>query len=278
MTRWRTPRPVKGPIRRRDETGAAGLIELMVATALAMILLAMIAQIGVLTEKSVRVDRTLYSAQGSALHTLEVAVNHLADAAPLGACASPTGSVALSQCQTVTQVGPVLDAAVLPSGNNPNGMCYYAYQSSTTGLVPPILACAVDYPANGQVYVIDYTPGQAYTYTNCAANTCFGGEAPSPGVLPPEPTAGNCTASAGCSAVLAATVEGTQAGFGFTTPTGPWASGDALADIDSASVNVTVAAGSYGQTATYNYHFTASVPAAAYREAQSWQAGQEGAS
>lgn len=268
--------------RARDERGATGLVELMVATALALVLLAMISQVGALTERSVKVDQTLYGAQTSALHTFSAAVDRLGSAGPLGACAAPAGTVPLSGCQTVTETGPVLDAAVSAGADPtaPNGMCYYAYGQADAGLVTPTLTCAVDYPASGQAFVVTYAPSTAATYTNCEANTCFGGEAPPPGYLPSQPTATNCTAAAGCSAVLAAVVEGNQAGFHFSTETGPDRSlgegepASALAGISRVAADVTVSAGAYGQTASYHYHFTASVSTAAYRQAQSWMTGQ----
>jgi len=270
----------------RDERGATGLVELMVATALALILLAMISQIGALTERSVKVDQGLYGADTSALHTFSSAVDRLGSAAPLGTCSSPAGEVLLSNCQKVTETGPVLDAAVSAGSDPtaPNGMCYYAYNQSVPGLVAPTLTCAVDYPADGDIYVITYTPSAAATYTNCEANTCFGGEAPDPGYLPPEPTATNCTAANGCAAVLAAVVDGNQAGFHFSTETGPVHGLDegepatSLAGISRVVADVTVSAGAYGQTASYNYTFTASVSTAAYRQAQSWESGQGAAS
>lgn len=266
----------------RDERGATGLVELMVATALALILLAMISQIGALTERSVKVDQGLYGAETSALHTFSSAIDRLGSAAPLGTCAAPAGEVPLSGCQTVTETGPVLDAAVSAGSDPtaPNGMCYYAYNQSDTGLVAPTLTCAVDYPANGDAYVITYAPSSASTYTNCEANTCFGGEAPDPGYLPAEPTATNCTDANGCSAVLAAVVEGNQAGFHFFTETGAdsgLSEGEPATDLAGISrvvADVTVSAGAYGQTASYSYHFTASVSTAAYRQALSWESGQ----
>jgi len=266
----------------RDERGATGLVELMVATALALILLAMISQIGALTERSVKVDQGLYGAETSALHTFSSAVDRLGSAAPLGTCSSPAGEVLLSKCHKVTETGPVLDAAVSAGSDPtaPNGMCYYAYDQSVPGLVAPTLTCAVDYPADGDIYVITYAPSATTTttYTNCEANTCFGGEAPNPGYLPPEPTTTNCTADE-CSAVLAAVVEGNQAGFHFFTETGPVHGLDegepatSLAGISRVVADVTVSAGAYGQTASYNYTFTASVSTVAYRQAQSWESG-----
>jgi len=276
----------------RDERGATGLVELMVATALALILLAMISQIGALTERSVKVDQGLYGAETSALHTFSSAVDRLGSAAPLGTCSSPAGEVLLSKCHKVTETGPVLDAAVSAGSDPtaPNGMCYYAYDQSVSGLVvpglvAPTLTCAVDYPADGDIYVITYAPSPTptTTYTSCEANTCFGGEAPDPGYLPPEPTTTNCTADDRCAAVLAAVVEGNQAGFHFFTETGPVHGLDegepatSLAGISRVVADVTVSAGAYGQTASYNYTFTASVSTAAYRQAQSWESGQGGA-
>lgn len=271
--------------RRRGSEGSGSLVELVVATALALILLAMIASIANLTERATTTDRTLFGAQDNALKALSEAVNHLSSAAPLGVCYAPATTngqpTPLSDCQTVTQSGPVIEAATSAGStpSSPNGFCYYDYASGGAGLEPPELTCAVDYPTQGRIYIISYQALSSATYTSCTPNTCFGPQAPAPGDLPALPDQSTCTTVDGCSATLAAVVEGNQAGFSFDvagvpSTLGPSTSAATLAGVSSVAVDVSVASGSFGQASSYSYHFTADVPATAYTEARSWAADQ----
>lgn len=267
---------------RRDEDGAASLIEMVVATTLSLVLLAMIAKVAYTTERSVTSDRVIYNAQNSALRSLSSAIDHLSAAAPLGVCASPAGQVPINQCQTPSQSGPVIAAAVAASAGStaPNGLCFYDYATVPTsggagaGLSPPTLTCAVYYPDTGDIYVVSYQPFGP-TYTNCDPTSCFGNQAPAPGSLPSQPTPTSCTPLNGCSAVLAGIVEGDQAGFGFATASGPTTATSTAAElalISKVTLDAVVSAGSFGQAGSYSYHFTGSVSATSYAEARSWEA------
>jgi len=172
----------------RPERGAATLAEAIVAMVLAALLLGVVTVVASSTEHVASLSSAGFASQRSAAQVLSSALNSISDASPLGACEGPNGPVyttALSACTDITQGEPALVAA---NSGSPDGLCWYSYPNSATGVVAPDLRCLVAYP-DGELWAFDWPPSPQATYTNCDPDSCFGPGAPLPGQLPPEPNA-----------------------------------------------------------------------------------------
>lgn len=253
----------------RGERGAGSLVELLVATGLAMILLAGVGLFAASAERTVTTDQVALGAEATAEHAIATAVTQLSSAAQLGICAStnPASYTPLSSCLTPAGSGPVIVAA------SDSGFCYYAYAANTGGLFAPDLTCVAAYTT--QMYVFTYSPSSGATYTDCPPTSCFGSDAPAPGSLPPAPTATSCTAS--CSAVLGATLAGAPHfvftnGNGDTVSVSQNSSAQTLASIQSVSLRIVVSRASFGGQGTYVYQTTNTISGAAYSAARRWGA------
>jgi len=256
---------------RRGEDGAVTLVELVVATALAGLLLVVVAGVAASTERSVDLSAAGFGAQRNATAVLDSAISAISDAGPIGACQGSGGDsfvVALANCQVVVSTGPAVVGA--SSGGAPDGLCYYDYPNAQVGLVAPDLRCLVAY-ADGSLWSFDWPAISGETYTNCNPANCFGSGAPAPGSLPAEPT------GPGQAGLLAGTVSSPASAFGFYNQTGvplslSVSSGPTvLAEV--ASVDV-VASETWGAGASKDYSTTytySAVIGSALEEAQqSW--------
>ena len=187
----------------RDERGAVTLVELVVVTVLASIVLAAVAAVAAVAGRSAAMVSSSYGAQRRANAALSSAMSSVPDASPLHGCSLTSAGVVeqgvpavfstpLSSCAQITAVGAPVEAASSTAGG-PQGLCWYAYPSSGTGLVPPDLQCLVSFPDH-EVWSFDW-PAQNCTYTSCSppnggnTNSSFPG-APAAGSLPSAPGAG----------------------------------------------------------------------------------------
>lgn len=266
--------------RLRGEHGGGSLVELLVATALAMILLAGVGLFAASAERTVTTDQVRLGAEATAEHAIATAVTQLSSAAQLGICAStsPASYMPLGECLTPAGSGPVIVAAS-DSGSD-QGFCYYDYGAGQQGLFAPNLTCVVAYDdttaSDWLMYVVTYTPPSGSTYTDCPPTTCFGSESPSAtGVLPPEPTSTSCTAS--CSAVLGATLAAAPNisfvdGSGSAVTLSQDTSARTLASIRSVSLQIVVHRPSFGGQGTYTYTTTSTISGAVYQAARQWGA------
>lgn len=261
-------------IAKRSEAGATTLVELLVATALAMVLLAMVGTLAYQIERSMTQDNAGFVAETGAMKNLSVALDNLSNGAQLGACVSPAAGTPLGQCTHVSSTGPVIEAA------GPSGFCFYAYMQTSAGLTPPSLECVVAYPnstATGQnIYSITYAPATGATYTSCAPSSCFGTDAPAPGALPQTaPNATDCSAQ--CNAKLVGATSTTSGPFTFYSQTGAvnvanTPSATVLASIQSVTVTAPVQHGTFGHKRQYTYTSSGAVSGNAYAEEESWAA------
>lgn len=261
-------------IAKRSEAGATTLVELLVATALAMILLAMVGTLAYQIERSMTQDNAGFVAETGAMKNLSVALDNLSNGAQMGSCVSPGAGTPLGQCTHVSSAGPVIEAA------GPSGFCFYDYTQTSVGLTPPSLECVVADPnstATGQnIYSITYAPATGSTYTSCAPSSCFGPDAPAPGALPQTtPNASNCSGQ--CNAKLVGVIGTTSSPFAFDSQTGAvnvanTPSTTVLASIQSVTVTASVPHGTFGHKRQYTYNHTASVSGNAYAQEESWAA------
>lgn len=265
--------------RPRGEQGGGSLVELLVATALAMILLAGVGLFAASAERTVTTDQVELGAEASAEHAIATAVTRLSSAAQLGICASsnPPSYVPLGQCLTPAGSGPVIVAA--SDSGATQGFCYYDYGVGQQALFAPNLTCVVAYNDTATpdwlMYVVTYSPPSGSTYTDCPPTSCFGSGAPAPGALPPEPTQTSCTAS--CSAVLGATLADAPSisfvdGSGSAVTLSQDTSAQTLASIRSVSLQIVVSRASFRGTGTYTYQTTSTISGAVYQAARQWGA------
>ncbi|MCL6091575.1 MAG: hypothetical protein M1435_01275 [Actinobacteria bacterium] len=162
------------------DAGAVTLVELVVVSVLASIILAAVAAVAIVAEKSSVTVSSTYGAQRRANTVISTAISSLSSAAPLEGCrvvsnplpgqpssySPPTLAVPLGNC---AETGPVAPPVAIAS---PNGMCWYAYSSLAAGLVPPDLRCLVEYP-DRTLWSFDWQPLSSATYTSC--DMCYQG-------------------------------------------------------------------------------------------------------
>lgn len=162
------------------DAGAVTLVELVVVTVLASIILAAVAAVALVAEKSSVTVSSTYGAQRRANAVISTAISSLSSAAPLEGCrvvsnplpgqpssySPPTLAVPLGNC---AETGPVAPPVAVAS---PNGMCWYSYSSLAAGLVPPDLRCLVEYPDH-TLWSFDWQPLSSATYTSC--DVCYRG-------------------------------------------------------------------------------------------------------
>lgn len=265
--------------RLRGEHGAGSLVELLVATALAMILLAGVGLFAASAERTVTTDQIELGAEASAEHAIATAVTQLSSAAQLGICAStdPASYMPLNQCLTPAGSGPVVVAA--SNSGSTQGFCYYDYGAGGTGLFAPDLTCVAAYndtaASDWLMYVVTYSPPSGSTYTDCPPTSCFGSDAPAPGALPPKPTSTSCNTS--CTAVLGATLAAAPNitftnGSGSAVTLSQDTSAQTLASIRSVSLQIVVSRASFGGQGTYSYTTTSTISGAVYQAARQWGA------
>lgn len=259
--------------KRRDESGAVTLIELVIASGLAMVLIAMVGTLGYQIERFITQQNASFTAETGAMRNLSVALDNLSNGAQSGSCISPGPNTPLGQCTHVSSSGPVVEAA---SGS---GFCFYAYPATGAGLVPPSLDCVVAYPdssGSGQnLYSVTYSPVSGATYTNCDIATCFGNEAPAAGTLPAQPDSATCSGQ--CDAKLVGSIDSAAAPFSYASQSGAVSVGStptpqALAAIETVTVTAPVQVGTFGQQKQITYTHSASVSGNAYAQEESWSA------
>jgi len=256
----------------RDERGAATLVELIVASALAVLLVGAVLTAAFSTQQDVSLAGADFAAGRATSEVLATALQSMSDAQPLGACQGPGGlsqDVALSQCNNPVASGPAVEAA--STGTVPGGLCWYSYPSTSTGLVAPDLRCLVAY-ADGTLWSFDWPPQPAATYTSCDPATCFP-HTPASGVLPAEPTA------ASGEATLAGTVSQPARAFqvrdaaGATLSVSTSSSQTVLETVYEVDLTVTEAWGA-GRATPYSSAVTyrAVIGSALASQEQSWSA------
>lgn len=195
-------------MRRRNERGAMSLVELMVVTGLATMLLVVVALTAGFASKSAALADSNSNASRRTDTALTSAIGTLSSATSAHGClewarhsapgqiadfSAPTFSVPLSQCAVTAAVqpsslapAPLITAATTTPGK-PQGLCWLAAESGTAGLVAPDLRCLAAYP-DGEMWSFDWQPLASATYTSCDPASCYGATAPQPGSLPPKPT------------------------------------------------------------------------------------------
>jgi len=189
------PAPTSGP-RSHGERGAVSLVEMVVVTALASVLLFAIASVSMVAERSAALAGSEYGAARRSGTTLSSAMSTISDASPIYGCVLTSQGQSLSGAPAVYSQ-PLTDcarsepqtaavAAFSSSTGGPQGLCWYSYPGAGTGLVAPDLRCLVAYPDN-TIWSFDWPPVSGLSYTQCDPSSCFGSSAPQPGSLPPEP-------------------------------------------------------------------------------------------
>lgn len=254
------------------ERGDVSLVELVVASLLAMALIAMVGTLGYQIERFLTQQNAGFVAETGAMRNLSISLDNLSLGSQSGLCVSPAAGTPLSQCTHVSATGPVIEAAT------PSGFCFYVYPSATAGLVAPSLDCVAAFTSgsgSGQsIYAFDYAPSSGATYTNCSLGSgCFGNNAPAPGSLPSSPAA--CATS--CNAKLVGSIDGTTPPFSFSSTSGPVSASGTLTPAQLASIQtVTIAApvqvGTFGHSRQIQYTHSASVSGNAYAQEESWAA------
>jgi len=173
---------------RRQSDGTFSLIELIVATALSVLVMEAVGVIATVSEHTIAISSENFYTQRSANQILDATMSALANAAPLGACQTASGpgfDEPLSSCVEVTSTGSAMFSAA--STGPVIGFCFYSYQSGQdVGLVAPDLRCLVAYQ-DGQMWSFDWQPQGSATYTSCNPSNCWPG-APAIRQLPSEPT------------------------------------------------------------------------------------------
>lgn len=184
----------------RGDRGAVSLVEMVVVTAMASVLLFAIASVAMVSERSAVLASSNYGAARRANTALSSAMSAISDASPIYGCVLTdqgeqlSGSAVYSQPLTSCaqtepqpQPGPIAVEAISPSSGWPQGLCWYSYPAGSQGLVPPDLRCLVSY-SDHTIWSFDWPPVSGTTYTSCNPNSCFGTGAPAPGALPSEPS------------------------------------------------------------------------------------------
>lgn len=179
-----------------NDRGAVSLVEMVVVTAMATVMLMAIASVAMVSERSAALAKSQFGASRRANVVMSAAMSSISDASPVYGCVltdqgtQPSGpySTPLSNCARYeAQTAAV--AAFPSSTSGPQGICWYSYPSSDEGLVAPDLRCLVAYP-NHTIWSFDWPPVYSTqgppTYTSCDPSSCFGNTAPQPGSLPQE--------------------------------------------------------------------------------------------
>lgn len=179
-----------------SERGAISLVELVVVTVLASVLLLAVASVAAVTERSSATASAQYGATRRANVVLSSAMSAMSDASPLYGCVlttagqqstAPQFTTPLSQCAKFSPATSAVEAA------SSSGLCWYAYAGKVVGLAPPALRCLVAY-SDHTLWSFDWPATASATYTSCQPNSCFAG-APQPGSLPSEPTSSTASAA-----------------------------------------------------------------------------------
>jgi hypothetical protein len=266
------PAPTSGP-RARGERGAVSLVEMVVVTALASVLLFAIASVAMVSERSAALAGSEYGAARHASTALSSAMGAISDASPIYGCVLTSQGQQLSGAPAVYSQ-PLTDcarsepqtaavAAFSSSTGGPQGLCWYSYPGAGTGLVAPDLRCLVAYPDN-TIWSFDWPPVSGLSYTQCDPGSCFGSSAPQPGSLPPEPGP-----STGDVATFAGRTQAPQP-FTFTASGGsPATTASSVYEVDVQVIE------DYGGVKAENfsqsYTYKAYVGSAVQGSEQSWQ-------
>lgn len=257
---------------RRDESGAISLVELVIVTVLASMLLVVIASVAAVAERSASLASSEYGASRRANAVLTSAMTAISDASPLYGCTLSNAGNQLSgaavysqQLSGCAQEKPQTSAvAAASSSGSAQGLCWYSYPGSGQGLVAPDLRCIVSYP-DGEMWAFDWPPATGATYTTCPPTSCFGTSAPQPGSLPPEPTP-----STGSYATFAGKTKPGSAPFVFTTSTGQPASSPS--EIYGVGVNVVEDyKGGHAVNFSQSYSYQSYIGSAVQGSSGSWQ-------
>ena len=297
--------------RRRDERGAMSLVELVVTTVIASVLLAAIGTVAAVAERSAAMTSSSYGAARRADTALASAMSAISDASPVHGCvltssgtpeSGPTAvyGIGFSNCAQSEATTPAVAAAYrFPHAANgeARGLCWFSYPGGGAGLVPPDLRCLVLY-ADHTLWAFDWPPLQGISYTQCNPSSCFGASAPyifqcnpsscsssntgAPVALPPEPSssapysgiatfAGKTSISPECSP----TTQPARCPFVFTDKTGQLITNPStnLPGIYGVQVNVREDYGTLGPTKEFSSSssYQAYVGSAAQGGKQSWQ-------